>query len=81
MDVYKNFTFHSNNLVHSLLVDCKAIWEKEFQREHLPACDPEEKENLPIITFYVPPKEDFDPFKKQKLRPKDVTVKDHSIYL
>ena len=74
LEVYQNFTQHTKQKVYSFLVDCKELWEQTIQRDHLPACDPEEKDQLPLISFFVPPREEFDPYKKQRLRPKNVPV-------
>ena len=74
LEIYENFTSHTKNLVFSFIIDCAELWKKPYLQEHLPACDPEDKEKLPIISFFVPPIDDYDPYKKLKFRPHDVPV-------
>ncbi|KAL4460872.1 hypothetical protein ABPG74_016344 [Tetrahymena malaccensis] len=77
--IFESYKMNMEGYVNSYFMDCDQMWDQVFEREHFAACDPKNSNIWPIIQFFKPPAEDYDPSDgndQSKRQPEVIQYKD-----
>ena len=51
---YSDYSIQNSGIVNSFFIDCDLIWKNQDDRNRVPSCNPDQRELLPLLTFFVP---------------------------